>query len=492
MPRLFITGMDMGQYGLFVTLSLFSTYGVLSMMDFGMGGAVTTFVAKYHHTDCEKLRRLWTFSVFYFTGAAILATAAGGYIVYFHDPGIVSRIDSLGVDSHIIIPTILMTTLTFLSYLGETFLYGFNDYKFTKQVTILQSLLRLALIYLVISTTQDLFVIIWLMAALSFMRLVAIMTNLLLRYREFTVFRRIRLSEVKEWLHYSLVLLAGSLTGFIFNSMNRILIMLFLPVRAMGDFDVASKPQTLLKGILSALISAIIPLSAHYTAAGRQEKIRELFFRGTFWLNILLLPPLAYIMVMMPELISVWLGPGHAGISTYALLIISYFLFFAMPASLANLILIGAGEAKRYIPVQIGAGFFALIFGVTGVLTMGLKGVVLAFLIGQIIANIGCLWVFFSHFGLSLYKHIIPFMLSYLKLLIPPFAIAWGARNIDPPLNIFGLTAGLISCCAAGFGVYYLFFMRREEKDFLFAGLAALRKKQKIFRLARPQDPDAR
>ncbi len=474
LPRIFVRGMTIEYYGLFVTLSLFSTYGILSMLDFGMGAAVMTFVARYHHTDIPKLRRLWTFSAVYFAATAILAVAAGTIILYFYDHDISVRLTALKTSPLILVPTLLMIALAFLSYLGEAFLFGFNDYRYVKGATIFQNIARLALIFAVVHTTKSLYLIIWLMAALSLARLVLITAHLISKYGEFTVFSRFPLAEAKEWMSYSVVLLVGSVTGFIFNSVNRILIAIFLPVSAMGDFDIASKPQTFIRGLLSALISATIPTSAHYNAAGEKNKLEELFLRGTFWLNAILFPPLAFIMVMMPHLILLWLGPGQERIAPYAIAIISYLTVFAMSASLANMILIGIGEAKRYIPVQIFAGAAALCLSVAGGYYWGLKGIIYAFLIGQVLANLGCLLVFMRLFEFGFSSAVTKVVRPHLKLLIPPFITAWIFSALKPPASAIPLLGGFGLCCAAAYGFYYFFYFDAAEKAFLLSGAKSL------------------
>ncbi|HNT98804.1 MAG TPA: hypothetical protein PKK31_11115 [Elusimicrobiales bacterium] len=283
-----------------------------------------------------------------------------------------------------------------------------------------------------------------------------------------------------EWVRYSIVLLAGSVTGFVYNALNRILVIIFLPVSAMADFDIASKPQTFIRGILSALTSAIIPVSAHYDAAGRKDKIMEILLRGTLWLNAIIFPPLIFVMVMMPELITLWLGPGHERIAPYAIAIAGYLAVFAMPAALANLILIGMGKAKLYLPVQLSVAALTLVLSVSGAKFIGLKGIVYAFVLGQILTNISCILVFIRLFKLSAAWAVKELIVPHFKLLAPAFLSAWAFAALGPPPFLYPLAGGFAACCAASYLFYYLFIMENREKEFLLSSVKGLSRGGKL------------
>ena len=74
--RLIIQKFGMHEYGLFVTLSLLSGYGIISLFDLGMTGAAVTFAARYKNSGLSKeLRMLWFFCLFYFLVIATFSVA---------------------------------------------------------------------------------------------------------------------------------------------------------------------------------------------------------------------------------------------------------------------------------------------------------------------------------------------------------------------------------------------------------------------------------
>ena len=476
LPRIFILGMSREKYGLFLTLTLFSTYGILTMLDFGMGGAVTTFVARYHHTDPQRLRRLWTFAVVYFSATALLAMGVGLAIIRWYDAGISSRLAGLAISRVVLVPTILMVGVTFLSYLSDAVLFGFNDYGYVKRVTIVQSVLRVALVVLAVRYLGGFELIMWLMAALAVVRFLLLMSYLLTRYSEFTVFCRFSREDLREWFGYSVIILGSSLTGFIFNSFNRVLISLALPIAAMADFDIASKPQTLVRGMLSALLSAILPASAHYQAAGQEGKLREIFLRGAAWLHMMLFPPLVFITLMMRHFLYLWLGPAQVRLAPYAQGVLVYLYIYSFESSLLNMIMLGSGQAKRYLPVQIAASVLNLALSFLLVRRWGIGGLIFAYVCGHVLANVGFMWVGARALRLGTRFIFLGTLPEKLKLLIPPAALAYALSIAGVKMTI---ATFLLESAAYFLAIYTLYFimMTQEERSFLRTVIGKLRDK---------------
>ncbi len=478
LPRIFLLNAGREVYGLFLTLTLFSTYGVLTMLDFGMGGAAMTFVARYHASEDEgRLRKLWSFALLYYSCTALLAVAVGLVIIGFYDTSIAARLAAMQISRLVLVPTLLMVGVAFLSYQCDSFLFGFNDYSYVKRITIIQNVLRVGLIAAALKARGGFELIMWMMAALSVVRFALLMSHLKTRYGRYTVLAPFSREDAREWFGYSVVLLIGSLTGFVFNSFNRVLISVFLPIAAMSDFDVASKPQTLIRGLLSALNSAVMPASAHYQSAGNRTKLRELFMRGSNWLHMLLLPPLVFMTLMMKDFVLLWLGPGQLGVVVYAQAIMSYLFALSLPCALANVMIVGMGEAKRYIPVQIAASVLNIAISFATVARYGLNGLIFALVAGYVLANSGLLVVFARTLELQFSSFLREMITSYLKLLAAALAAAAPLLLLKAPLALPGF-AGLAAAYGAFmYWLYYALFMNAEERAFFLSGVALLRGK---------------
>lgn len=465
-PKIFISNLNLELYGLFLTLTLFSSYGIITMLDFGMGGAVITFVSKYHHTDKEKLQKLWTFSSIYFIIISILAVFIGLIIIKYYDKTIESKLFHLNIPKSILIPTLIMIWSSFLSYLGDSFLFGFNNYKYLKGTLIIQNILRLSAIYLIIKTSQNFVMLIWSSAIISLLRTFFVVFYLKYSYSEFITFNKPKIIDIKEWLSYSLILIISSITGFIFNSANKILITLFLPVSNLGQFDIISKPYNFLRAILSSLISAITPVSSHYKSLNQNEKIIELFFRSNLWTNIILIPPVVFIITMMKHFIFNWVKITDSQIIFCAQIMMLSILLLNFTASISNLIIVGIGDAKKILPLQIIGSTLTLFLSFYGIIYYEIKGIVTALFIGNILVNIGYIIVISKILDLKMRMILKNLLIPYFKLMTISFTSSILILNLNIEFKTFNLLVFFIVHSTINY-IICLTLLNRQEKEFL-------------------------
>ncbi|MFQ5498603.1 MAG: lipopolysaccharide biosynthesis protein, partial [Candidatus Zixiibacteriota bacterium] len=138
-------------YGVFVFLSIFSVYGLLSFLDLGMEGSLMNYVARYQAADDrDKLRSCLSISIgFYGTIGAVLATA-----LYLLAGYIGSRfIDSTGVlDRQMITAAVrIVAANVFLQFLAlplNAILQGMRRFVITKSVSTLIMIVQYALLIL--------------------------------------------------------------------------------------------------------------------------------------------------------------------------------------------------------------------------------------------------------------------------------------------------------------------------------------------------------
>jgi len=304
--------------------------------------------------------------------------------------------------------------------------------------------------------------IIWWLAALALLRFGLLMRYLLREYRNFLVFCRFSMQEAGQWIKYSLIMLTSSLTGFVFNSLNRIIISVALPVAAMAQFDLASKPQAVVRGASSALISAILPASAHYHVANNMDKLKEMFVRGSAWLHMILLPPLTFIMVMMSDFIMLWLGPNHLNLVPYAQCIIVY-IFFNMAAGLANTMLVGMGLAAKNIPIQVGAATLNVVLTLLLLKQFGLWAIVIAYSFSYMAGSIGYLVVMARQLEFSTLIMMREIIFPWIKLLCVPLLCVPLINMLSAESNITMFIIKFVLCMLVSYGTYYGMIDERER-----------------------------
>jgi O-antigen/teichoic acid export membrane protein len=466
-PKIFVLEMNMELYGLFVTLTLFSSYGILTMIDFGMGGAIVVFAARYFSTDKNKLNRLWTFSFIYYFIVSILAVIIALLIINYYDLSIKNKLSDLNISSSVIIPTLILIGFSFLSYFGDSFLLGFNDYKFIKLFSIIQNFIRFILIFIIIKYVKKIEPIIWITSILSILKFLITICYINKKYKQLKIFNKLELNEIKEWLKYSITLIVSNINGFVFNYFNRILITIYLPISNMGDFDVISKPQKLIHSISSSLVSTIIPISSHYSAINEKEKILKIFTNGSFWSNLLIMPTVIFITIFMKDIFNIWLSPKYSELYFYAQILMTSFFTFHLTANLANMIIVGIGKAQKIILLQVLGSILTIILEFLGIYYYGFKGIVIAYSIGTIFITIGYILITNKILNIDCFKFKNQFLIPNLKIITLSLVLAFIIKLLNFNINLIMLIILFMFYSLIFYSYYYIYLMNQEEKEFL-------------------------
>jgi O-antigen/teichoic acid export membrane protein len=466
-PKIFVLGMDMELYGLFITLTLFSSYGILTMIDFGMGGAIVVFAARYFSTDKNKLNRLWTFSFIYYFIVSLFAIIIALLIINCYDLNIKNKLIELNISISILIPTLILIGFGFLSYFGDSFLLGFNDYKFLKLFSIIQNFIRFILIFIIIKYVKKIEPIIWITSVLSILKFFITVFYINKKYHELRIFNKLKLNEVKEWFRYSIILMISNINGFAFNYFNRILITIYLPISDMGNFDVISKPQKLIHNISTSLTSTIIPISSHYSAINEKEKIIKIFTNGSFWSNLLVMPTVIFITIFMKDIFNIWLSSKYSELYFYAQILMISFFTFHLTANLANMIIVGIGKAQKIISLQVLGSILTIILEFLGIYYYGFKGIVIAYSIGTIFITIGYILITNKILNIDWFKFKNQFLIPNLKIIIPSLVLVFIIKLLSFNINLIMLIMLFILYSLILYSYYYIYLINQEEKEFL-------------------------
>lgn len=458
-------------FGIFLALSLFSSYGVLNLLDFGMGGAVTTFVARYGAIGTKDLKKLWSFSAVYFFFISCLAALVGGLIFYFFETGILHRLSTGGVSTGVLLPTLLLVFLTFFSGLVDSFLRGLNDIANMQRINILLHFVRLAGILGFLNLRFPLSYIMWWLNLAMLLRLGILYHYLRVRHPGVSGWDRFSYEDAAQWMRYSFTLFVSSITGFVFNIVDRLIIITYMPAAALANFDIASKAQNIVRGGLSVLLTAVVPVSAHFHALGQLEKLREMFIRGTNLANMALMPVLVYATVTVGTFIRLWVGPEHVWLAPLACAILS-FLYFNVAPSLGNTMLVGMGMARLLVPIQIVSTLLNLGISVALVRDYGLKGLVAGTLVGYSVSSVWLMMVLWKvlNFDKGMFWHRI--LQPYLLMVAVPAALALPLYFHIFAFNIAGYLGCGVLFVAVCYALYYLIVLSSDEKT-LFRGYSS-------------------
>ncbi len=165
---------------------------------------------------------------------------------------------------------------------------------------------------------------------------------------------------------------------------DRLVLGVFVGAAAVAAFEAAAKIGALVSQMNELTTSAMLPYMTRKDAAGDQGGLQSAFLAGTRFTGILLMPLLAALAVLAPNIVSVWVG-AQLGADAQAVTVAARILILSQVAlvvySVADPILIGKGRYQRWAPYAVALAALNLAISVALVGRFGVVGVALGTLI---------------------------------------------------------------------------------------------------------------
>ena len=382
-----IRSLGTAEYGVFVFLSIFSTYGLLSFFDLGMEGSLLNFVARYEAAgEREKIQDCLSVTIIYYGGIGLLLGGAlyllSGAIAgrFIDDSGTLNRADVLLAAKVIS----LNVFIQFLSLPFRAVLQGLRRYVITKSVnSILMILQYIGLIAAAVYFEQ---ISIAFMVILCITTLRLMLLGFIARFKTEHFARmhfRIRTGIFRSLFSYSSVLLVSRIIGIIFNQMDKFLIWLFLATTQMAIYDIVVRPANLIRLLITTVNSAIIPEVARLHEKGDNEKIRELYVRLVRYTYLVMLPIIVLLYVWMEDILTFWVGAELGSNFNLAWIILTVYLLSPVGA-VASTMAVGLEMVKKVLWISIAASIINVALSLTLLPLYGLAGLLIATLCAQL------------------------------------------------------------------------------------------------------------
>jgi len=382
-----IKHLSVEEYGVFVFLSTFSTYGMLSFFDFGMEGSLLNFVARFDAVkDRRQLQDSLTISLLYYGAIGLVL----GLALYLASDIITSRFaekaavldwDSVIKATHIMS---LNVVVQFLTLPLTAVLNGLRQYVITKATNSI--LMTLQYILLLVAAVQfgRVDAALAVVLVITFCRLLVLVYIVMYRTEYFRPMElHLRFDLFKQLISYSSILLVSRLIGLVFNQMAKFLIWMFLAASHMTIYDVVMRPANLVRLLVSTINSAIIPEVAGLHRTGDLPRIAALYVNLVRYSYLLMLPILAVLYVHMGPILSAWVGSELGANYRLSWIMLSAYLLLPIPA-VASTMAVGLEMVKKVIWISIVASLINIALSVSLVHSLGLAGLLTATLAAEV------------------------------------------------------------------------------------------------------------
>jgi len=186
----------------------------------------------------------------------------------------------------------------------------------------------------------------------------------------------LRKQTMKQIFAFSSVVFIISLCGMIMIQTDRVLVGIFVSMGAVTLYAVAATLHGIIRNISSLAGSALLPAATELEALKEKEKLKKLILKGGKYKSALILPFLAFIIIMAKPIIEVWMGLGFVSVAIITQVFVSYW-FLATMGGVLGTVLLATEKYKLILWFTISITVANFIISLILVQKFGVIGVVL-------------------------------------------------------------------------------------------------------------------
>lgn len=406
-------------YGIWaLTLSVTSYLGLL---DLGVRGAVTRYVAKFHVQGADDdASRVASSGLAIFLGAGALAILISVAIAVF-----VSGHLRIPESYHSIVRVVIILTGISIAFslIGGVFggvVTALQRFDLSNGVEIVSTALRTTAIVLVLSHRRGLVSLA--LVQLSFVIFTA-SAYVVLAFRLYPGLS-IRFSRCdKKYLKlifsfgsYAFLLQASSYLIFYSDS---VVISAFLPVSAVTFFVIAGNLLNYSRGLVSGISMASSPIASALEAQGSMGELRRVFLKGSRAGSMVFFPIGVSFLIRGRSFIGLWMGHPYAALSGEVLIILTVAQLFASGNHVPGSMTLGISRHKGLVPAIVAEGVCNLALSIVLARPFGIVGVA----IGTALPNLATQLIFWPWYIRRVYG-IDPASYAFSTWIRPGIAVA--------------------------------------------------------------------
>ena len=351
-------------YGTWVVLGSLTSY--MALMDLGMRGAITRFVARYHASaDHHAASEAVSAALWFRQWIAVLLIIIAALVVYFLDRFTSIPPEMLAEARAAFAVNAVSVVVVLIGGVFGGVLAALNHYSTLSTAAVLQGLVRAVGTVLLLRAGYSLLALALVELAASILAESLIVVRSLQRYPEL----RIRFHVPDRATRLQLTAYSGSLMlvqmfARAAQYSQTLIVGAFISVSAVAFFAIGHVLVESVRQVLLTVGPVFMPLASRFDATGRSDSLRTLLSTGTRLILALILPILVTLYVRGETFIGLWMGPDYAPRAAAVLRILAIGMFFQSATSAAHNVLFGRGVLRPAVVCNglEAAGAIALSF----------------------------------------------------------------------------------------------------------------------------------
>jgi O-antigen/teichoic acid export membrane protein len=367
----------LGDVGYGVWTLLTSLTGYLGLLDMGVRGAVTRYVARFHAQDKkEELQGIVSSGLVVFVTAGLVAIFISVLLAFFGIQHFQVPAEYRATARIVLIIAGVNVAVSLIAGVFGGVVVGLQRFDLTNTVEVTITAARSLLIVFALRAGMGLFTL----AALQLLfAIVTVITNVVLVRRlapqlkiRFNQVDRERLRLIFSFSAYSLLL---QLAGYLVYYSDSLVIGWYLPVTSVTFFAIAGNLMTYARAPISSISVTLTPHASSIEATDNLEKLKHVSTLAARYSAAVMLPIAVTFLFRGKAFIGLWMGAEYADLSSKVLIALTVGWMVSAGNQALGGIMMGISKHKALVPVALVEGSINLILSIVLVKKMGIVGV---------------------------------------------------------------------------------------------------------------------
>jgi O-antigen/teichoic acid export membrane protein len=455
-------------YGAWVLLG--STVGYLGLLDLGVRGAVTRYVAHFHaRGEHEQASRLASAALVVFSRAALAAVVLGAALA-----AVVGRVFELPADliATAQVVTVIAAANVAVALVDGVFggaVVGRQRFDYSNVVEVALALLRAGGVVLTLKLGGGLVALAVVQLVISLARLVADYWLCRVVYPELrTTLRGANPEHMRLVMSFGLTASLLHVSGQVILYSDSIVIGALLPTGLITYFAIAANLADYGRQGIGGIARAVSPMVSAIQARGDEERVRHSLLSSGRVTTLLIMPIAVTFILRGSTFIGLWMGNRYAGPTGRVLAILAVFMACHAGYQVMTASMLGVNKHRGLVPVFLGDATCNVLLSVLLVPRIGIVGAALGTAIPQFVTTIFVApWYVRRQLGIPMTQYWLEFHLRPL-LAILPFAVAsFLVERLWPASNLFVFFGQIALTLPFAFLGAWLVALRPEERQFV-------------------------
>jgi O-antigen/teichoic acid export membrane protein len=456
-------------YGVWtLTMSLTGYFGLL---DLGVRGAVTRYVAKYHvqeaHADTSKVVST-ALAIFLTAGAIVIILSIGIAVPALRYVKIPMAFQFAA--RVVIVLTAVNIAVSLASGVFGGIIVALQRQDLSNAIEVSNTLFRMIAIIAVLYHGRGLISLAIVQLSFAILTGVAYVVTAVRLYPQFRIdFSECDKEHLKLISSFSVYLLCLRLSSILIFYTDSVVISVFLPVSAVTFFVIAGNLTNYSRGLLSGISTAVTPTASVLEAKRQAEELNRVLLKGTRYATMVFLPIGISFLIRGSSFIGLWMGRSYAALSGDVLSVLTIALLFSAGNGVAGSMTLGISRHKGIVPFALTEGLCNLVLSIILIRHYGIVGVALGTAIPNLAVNIIFWPLYIRHvYGIGLLKYAFSTWIRPGLAALPFAFCTYGVQKWWPASNL-GLLFLQVGCTLPVIVIPFWFFCltANERRDYL-------------------------